>query len=100
MWRRVVVLPLCVCLLAAGSAQAAENQVLSVRASETELLRDLLSGKRILLPGRQPLAGPGQGGSGRSPEGKHQEDQRPQFAAAWTSGYPYRSDLHRPVHPV
>ena len=45
--RRVVVLPLCVCLLAAGSAQAAENQVLSVRASETELLRDLLSGKRI-----------------------------------------------------
>ena len=47
MWRRVIVLPLCVCLLAAGSAQAAENQVLSVRASETELLRDLLSGKRI-----------------------------------------------------
>ena len=44
---RVIVLPLCVCLLAAGSAQAAENQVLSVRASETELLRDLLSGKRI-----------------------------------------------------
>ena len=40
-------LPLCVCLLAAGSAQAAENQVLSVRASETELLRDLLSGQRI-----------------------------------------------------
>ena len=33
--------------LVAGSAQAAENQVLSVRASETELLRDLLSGKRI-----------------------------------------------------
>ena len=47
MWRRVIVLPLCVCLLAAGSAQAARNQVLSVRASETELLRDLLSGKRI-----------------------------------------------------
>ena len=48
MWRRVIVLPLCVCLLAAaGSAQAAENQVLSVRASETELLRDLLSGKQI-----------------------------------------------------
>ena len=47
MWRRVIVLPLCVCLLAAGSAQAAENQVLSVRASETERLRDLLSGKRI-----------------------------------------------------
>ena len=46
-WRRVVVLSLCVCLLAAASAQAAENQVLSVRASETELLRDLLSGKRI-----------------------------------------------------
>ena len=47
-WRRVVVLPLCVCLLAAGSAQAAKNQVvLPVRASETERLRDLLSGKRI-----------------------------------------------------
>ena len=46
-WKQVVVLPLCVCLLAAGSAQATENQVLSVRASETELLRDLLSGKRI-----------------------------------------------------
>ena len=46
-WKQVIVLPLCVCLLAAGSAQAAENQVLSVRASETELLRDLLSGKRI-----------------------------------------------------
>ena len=55
-WKQVVVLPLCVCLLAAGSAQAAENQVLSVRASETELLRDLLSGKRInaFLRGRQP----------------------------------------------
>ena len=47
LWRHVVVLPLCVCLLAAGSAQAAENQVLYVRASETERLRDLLSGKRI-----------------------------------------------------
>ena len=47
-WRRAVVLPLCVCLLAAGSAQAAENQVvLPVRASETERLRDMLSGKRI-----------------------------------------------------
>ena len=46
-WRQVVVLPLCVCLLAAGSAQAAENQVLYVRPSETERLRDLLSGKRI-----------------------------------------------------
>ena len=46
-WKQVIVLPLCVCLLAAGSAQAAENQVLSVRASETERLRDLLSGKRI-----------------------------------------------------
>ena len=46
-WKQVVVLPLCVCLLAAGSAQAAENQVLSVRPSETERLRHLLSGKRI-----------------------------------------------------
>ena len=102
MWRRVIVLPLCVCLLAAGSAQAAENQVLSVRASETELLRDLLSGKRInasFLDGNR-LQGRVKEVQARSPEGKHQEDQRPQFAAAWTSGYPYRSDLHRPVHPV
>ncbi len=47
MWNRVIVLPLCACLLAAGSAQGAENQVLSVGASETERLRDLLSRKRI-----------------------------------------------------
>ncbi len=47
LWRQVVVLPLCVCLLAVGSAQGDENQVLAVRASETERLRDLLSGKRI-----------------------------------------------------
>ncbi len=46
-WNRVIVLPLCACLLAAGSAQGAENQVLSVGASETERLRDLLSRKRI-----------------------------------------------------
>ena len=47
MWRRVIVLPLCVCLLAACSMRTARNQVLSVRPSETERLRDLLSGKRI-----------------------------------------------------
>ena len=47
MWRRVIVLPLCVCLMAACSMRTARNQVLSVRASETERLRDLLSGKRI-----------------------------------------------------
>ena len=47
MWRRVIVLPLCVCLLAGCSMRTARNQVLSVRASETERLRDLLSGKRI-----------------------------------------------------
>ena len=46
-WNRVVVLPLCVCLLVAGSAQGAENQVLSIGASETERLRDLLIRKRI-----------------------------------------------------
>ena len=46
-WRRVIVLPLCVCLLAACSMRTARNQVLPVRASETERLRDLLSGKRI-----------------------------------------------------
>ena len=43
----LVVLPLCVCLMAACSMRTARNQVLSVRASETERLRDLLSGKRI-----------------------------------------------------
>ena len=47
-WRRAVVLPLCVCLLAACSMRTARNQVvLPVSASETERLRDLLSGKRI-----------------------------------------------------
>ena len=47
-WRRVIVLPLCVCLMAACSMRTAGNQVvLPVRASETERLRDLLSGKRI-----------------------------------------------------
>ena len=41
-------LPLCVCLMAACSMRTAGNQVvLPVRASETERLRDLLSGKRI-----------------------------------------------------
>ena len=47
MWSRVIVLPLCVCLLAGCSMRTARNQVLSVRPSETERLRDLLSGKRI-----------------------------------------------------
>ena len=48
-WKQVVALPLCVCLLASCSMRTVrvQNQVLSVRASETELLRDLLSGKRI-----------------------------------------------------
>ena len=99
-WKQVIVLPLCVCLLAAGSAQAAENQVLSVRASETERLRDLLSGKRInasFADGNR-LQGRVKGGPGRSLDGRHQEDQRPQFAAAWTSGHPHGSDLHRAVH--
>ena len=48
LWRHVVVLPLCVCLLAACSMRTARNQVvLPVSASQTERLRDLLSGKRI-----------------------------------------------------
>ena len=47
LWKQIVVLPLCVCLLAAGNGQGAENQVLSVGASETERLRELLSGERI-----------------------------------------------------
>ncbi len=43
-WRRLLVLPLCVCLLTACSAR---RQVLSVSVSETERLRDLLDRKRI-----------------------------------------------------
>ena len=56
--RRVVVLSLCVCLLAAGSAQAAENQVvLPVRASETERLRDRNTVKRQVAGGRKCWGG-------------------------------------------
>ena len=44
-WKRIVVLPLCICLLSACGT--ARNQVLSVSVSETERLRDLLSRKRI-----------------------------------------------------
>ena len=83
--------------------RTARNQVLSVRASETELLRDLLSGKRInaFLRGRQPTCeGRVQGDPGRSPDGRHQEEHRPQSGAAWTSGHPHGSDLDREVHPV
>ena len=47
MWRQVVVLPLCVCLLAVGSAPAAQKEVLSVSAAETQQLRKLLKDKRI-----------------------------------------------------
>ena len=43
----MVVLPLCACLLGATSAQAAENQVLSVSGSETERLRELIIRKQI-----------------------------------------------------
>ena len=46
-WKGVIVLPLCVCLLAMGSARGDDDRILSVSASETERLRDLLSGKRI-----------------------------------------------------
>ena len=44
-WKRIVVLPLCICLLSACGT--ARNQVLSVRTSETERLRELLDRKRI-----------------------------------------------------
>ena len=44
-WKRIVVLPLCVCLLSACGT--ARNQVLSVRTSETERVHDLLSRKRV-----------------------------------------------------
>ena len=49
MWKQVVALPLCVCLLASCSMRTVrvQNPVLSVGSSETERLRDLLSGKRI-----------------------------------------------------
>ena len=43
-WKRLIVLPLCVCLLMACSAR---KQVLSVGVSDTERLRDLLNRKRI-----------------------------------------------------
>ena len=44
----MVVLLLCICLLASCSMRTARNQVVvPVSASETERLRDLLSGKRI-----------------------------------------------------
>ena len=95
--------PAAVCLLASGGQRAGCRESGPVRQGfgDRAVARSAQrQTNQCLLPGRQPLAGPGQGGSGRSPEGKHQEDQRPQFAAAWTSGYPYRSDLHRPVHPV
>ena len=44
-WKRIVVLPVCVCLLSACGT--ARNPVLSVTASETERLRDLLIRKQI-----------------------------------------------------
>ena len=44
LWKRLIVLPLCVCLLTACSAR---KQVLSVSVSDTERLRDLLNRKRI-----------------------------------------------------
>ena len=44
LWRRLLVLPLCVCLLTSCSAR---RQVLSVSVSETDRLRDLLIRKQI-----------------------------------------------------
>ena len=44
LWWRLIVLPLCVCLLTSCSAR---KQVLSVSVSDTERLRDLLIRKRI-----------------------------------------------------
>ena len=48
-WKRIVALPLCACLLASCSMRTVrvQNPVLSVGSSETERLRDLLSRKRI-----------------------------------------------------
>ena len=43
-WKRLIVLPLCVCLLTSCSAR---KPVLSVSVSDTERLRDLLNRKRI-----------------------------------------------------
>ena len=43
-WKRLIVLPLCVCMLTACSAR---KPVLSVSVSDTERLRDLLNRKRI-----------------------------------------------------
>ena len=46
-WGQGVVLLLCVCLLAVGSASAAKKEALSISATETQQLRKLLREKRI-----------------------------------------------------
>ncbi len=46
-WIRIVALSQCVCLLMAGTAVSAENQVLPVGPSESKQFRKLLKGKRI-----------------------------------------------------
>ena len=101
-WKQVVVLPLCVCLLAGCSMRTARNQVLSVRPSETERLRDLLSGKRI-----DASFADGNRLQGRVKEVQDglltvdiKKSSWHQSGAAWTSGHPHGSDLHRAVHPV
>ena len=59
-WGQGVVLLLCVCLLAVGSASAAKKEALSISATETQQLRKLLREKRNRCPlaGRHPPAGP------------------------------------------
>ncbi len=46
-WRQMVALSLCVCLIAVGGASAAKKEALSVSATETKQLRKLLREKRI-----------------------------------------------------
>ncbi len=48
-WKRLIVLLLFAFLLAASSAQAVEKLEFSVGTSETDRLRDLLSGKRVAI---------------------------------------------------
>ena len=47
LWKRMIALSQCACLLMASSSLRAETQVLSVTPSETKQLRKLLKGKRI-----------------------------------------------------
>ena len=103
-WKQVVALPLCVCLLASCSMRTVrvQNPVLSVGSSETERLRDLLSGKRIDASFTD----------GTRLEGRVKEIQEgllrvdikktsdPNSVPRGLQDLPHGSDLYREIHPV